>query len=122
MSWSLKEVNQKNVKKFNTSLFTYQFLYDETNPKIGGSLHTNLSNILETTLSKAKVQSHYSDGDKIRLIAQNPKFNSSISTQFDSNLNFGKLLDQIENILTSNHDVNLEQTTFDIQIFKTPKN
>ncbi|CAH1103834.1 unnamed protein product [Psylliodes chrysocephalus] len=122
--WSLKTLNKKFIKKFNTHLLTYQIHLNETSNKTGGSLDNekiNLGHVLKTGLQNAKKQAGYVHGDKIRVIVQNDGFNHPISTETTTNINVDNILDHIENIVTSNQEVDIRGTSFDVQIFKMPR-
>lgn len=123
MAWSLIPSNKTYVRKFNAHLHTYKLSYDKTRI-VGGDLELETERLQKTLLDGlniSKKQADYVKGDKIRIIAQNPSFNNSISTETSTNVNFDNLLDQIENIVTSDQKVDINQTIFDIQIFKVPR-
>lgn len=81
----------------------------------------SLRNTLEKALVTAKQRAGYIKGDKIRIIAQNPDFKHPISTETSTDVNMHTLMEHVENIVTSNEDVNISGTTFDVQIFKIPR-
>lgn len=120
MSWHLKSVSEDRfIQKFQSYLSTFQLTTKQTT---NNSLNiNNLRTVLEEKLNTVKTRAGFLPGDRLRLIASNSKFNHPISTETGTNINFNKLLDQIENILTSDQNVNINGTIFDIQLFKIPR-
>lgn len=115
--WSLYSGDKRYVRKFNTYLYSFKVRCTDK-PSTATVTVENLLKILEAKLNDVKNEVSYVEGDKIRVVAQNPGFNSSISTKLSTHANFRKLLDHIEDIVSSSEDVHLDLTTFDIQIFK----
>ncbi|CAH1106819.1 unnamed protein product [Psylliodes chrysocephalus] len=125
MAWSLNLLTKKHIKKYEAYQSTYKLAFKQTDDKSGGNLTTNkehLLDVLQEGLNKAKNEAKYVPGDKIRITALNENFNNPVSTEVSTNVNFDKLLEQIENVVTSDNHVNISGTTFDIQILKTTRN
>ncbi|XP_072392265.1 uncharacterized protein [Diabrotica undecimpunctata] len=119
--WSLKFLKRRFITTFCAYLHSFQLSCEQ---HTGGSLshgEENLKNLLENALNDTKKQGGYKKGDKIRIIAHNDNFNHPISTKVTTEDNMDNLLQQVENILTSNDTVLLADTKFDIQIFKMPR-
>lgn len=123
MEWSLSKTGEKHIKKFNAYQSTYQLLSNKI--KMGGSL-VDAKNLLlktiENGIQDAKKQANYQPGDKIRIVSLNENFNHPISTVMGTKATIEHLIEQIENIVTSDRKVDIHKTTFDIQILKIPKN
>lgn len=122
--WYLNVLNKCYVKKFKAFLTTYQILLN-CGTKIGRGLinveKDRVRKIFEEGLAAAKKKADYKKGDRIRVIVNNASFNNPISTETSSNLNADTILEYIQNIVTSDQKVDLNRTTFDIQIFKMPR-
>lgn len=91
---------------------------------MGGSLQESRKSLrkrVEEGLLDAKKRANYQRGDKVRIVSLNENFKYPISTVIYTNVTIEKLLEQIENIVTSDRNVDINKTTFDIQIIKVPR-
>ncbi|XP_072400380.1 uncharacterized protein [Diabrotica undecimpunctata] len=116
MACTVTLLNRRYVRKFDAYLHTYSCTTPRTNNAIEDLLTT-----LNSCLEDVKIKSNYVIGDKIRIIASNPRFNQPLSTAASTSTTFGSILDLIENVLTSDESVDIHDTTFDIQVLKLPR-
>ncbi|XP_072377781.1 uncharacterized protein [Diabrotica undecimpunctata] len=117
MVWSLITTGKRFISKFNTYLNSFQLRYEECK----GNLNIDLAKILEKGIQDTKEGAGFQKGDKIRIIVRNENFKHPISTGTETDLNTDNILAHIENIVTSDESVQVEDTIFDIQIFKIPR-
>ncbi|XP_028132068.1 uncharacterized protein LOC114327599 [Diabrotica virgifera virgifera] len=111
---------KRYIPKFDVYLHSFQ-LCCKTLPIDLLSDPKYLPTILEKGIRESKNEANFQTGDKIRIIARNDNFKHPISTETKTDTNVEYLLQHVANILTSNESVKLEETVFDVQIFKIPR-
>jgi hypothetical protein len=68
--------------------------------------------------SHAKKKGDYKKGDKIYVTVSNPYFNHPISREY---VNALELINHIENILSSNEKITIDQCKFNVKIVSIPR-
>ena len=66
----------------------------------------------------AKKQGNYKKGDQMRIVVSNPHFNRDMSKYEEDK---DTLIEYIENIISSNEEIDITQCTFHIQISNVPR-
>jgi len=69
-------------------------------------------------IEKAKKQGNYNKADHMRIVVSNPHFNHDISKYIEDK---DTLIEYIENIISSNEEIDITQCTFHIQISNIPR-
>lgn len=106
--WTLETVDIRYVKKFDTYLHSFRVRFKVKTKVVVRNEY--LLELLENKFNKVKQVVGFVEGDKIRIIAQNPI------------IRFLRCFCHIiEEIVTSNKHINLGETDFDIQFFKIPR-
>jgi TusA-related sulfurtransferase len=72
-------------------------------------------------IDHAKNAGNYKEGDKLKIVVDNPNLNHPISKYMNSDDNTIVFMNQIENIITSNENIDITQCTFNVLISGIPR-
>ena len=106
---TITEVKSHTIKKYATTKIDY-------NIKLNENMY--IEDAINAMFYMAKKKGNYEKGDKIYVIVSNPYFNHNISREVE---NARLLINHIENIISSNEHININQCTFHVTISKVPR-
>src|SRR5436190_15401647 len=104
-----------------TTLFRSKYNTSEIDYTITVNSPMAIENAINAMIRKAKHEEHYKKGDKITIVASHPNFNHNISTVVKSDVKAQEFMDQIANILSSNEEMDITQTKFNVKIINLPR-
>ena len=105
----ITEVKSRTIKKYATTNIDY-------NIKLNKNM--DIEEAINTMFDMAKKKGNYEEGDKIYVVVSNPYFNHDISREVE---NARLLINHIENIISLNEHININQCTFYVTISKIPR-
>ena len=108
-AYAVTETKSRIIKNYETTRATYNIKLNKI---------ISVEEAINAIVDHAKNKSAYEEGDKIYIVVSNPYFNHKISREVT---NVELLIDHIENILSSNEDININQCTFHVMISKIPR-
>jgi hypothetical protein len=77
-----------------------------------------VENAINAMITHAKKQGNYNEGDRMRTVVNNPHFNRYMSRYIEDK---DTLIEYIENLISSNEEIDITQCTFHIQISNIPR-
>jgi hypothetical protein len=116
---NIENISSRFIKKFRSHIKNYKI-----------SLKKNLKNIgkldlvtqaLDEMVSYTKKETNFQNGDKLRIIIENPQFMFPIFTGYECKDHVNKLKEKVEQILSSNEKINIEECIFQIHVVNMPR-
>jgi len=107
-AYTVTETRSRFIKKYGTTEVDYTIKINKI---------MEVKNAINAMIKLAKEKGSYKQGDKMVIVASNPDFNHDISKNVD---NAEELMEYVENILSSNEDLDITQCIFHIQITNIP--
>lgn len=111
-SFKIVNTNSRFVKKYNSHINDYKLQINKGE---------DIKKSVYAMVAKLKKDTNFQKGDKMRVIVKNPKFNNVISTSLSSNTDPHKIMERVENILTSDESVDINQCEFRCMVVHLPK-
>ena len=110
--YKITETNSRLIKKFNTTEVDYTIHIEKI---------MEVENAINAMIKLAKQKGNYTPGDKLTIIVSNPHFNHDISTVVQSDAKARSFMNHVGRILSSNENLSITQTKFNIKIINMPK-
>jgi hypothetical protein len=107
--YSVTETRSRLIKKYDTTEVDYTI-------KINRIIE--VENAISAMIDHARKNGDYKKGDQMRIVVSNPYFNRDMSKYVEDK---DTLKEYIENILSSNEEIDITQCTFHIQISNVPR-
>lgn len=108
----ITETKSRFIKKFGTTEVEYIVQITKI---------MEVENAINALIKLAKEKGNYKKGDKITILASHPKFNHDISTVVESDIKARTFMEHVAHILSSNEEMDITQTRFNVKIINIPK-
>jgi hypothetical protein len=114
------ELNSRYIKKFSTHLKDYKIQFKKEIPNVISDVDL-ATRALKEMIEFAKKSTDYKPDDRINIVVKNDRLFYPISTGFLKDDFLTKLLQKVEQILTSDQTVDITKSTFHLQIVNIPR-
>lgn len=115
----IREIGKRFIRKFNNHIIDYKINFKKKlPPSTTGDLITKA---LDEMITYTKKETNWQQGDRMSILAENPKFYYPISTGYTCDNLTKKLKDKLMQIITSNDQVVLTDCTFTVHVVNMPR-